>query len=217
MASIISRWDRTSFYLNRIVYYAGFGAAALFMLSYLAEVLFTVAIGILICAGISVLLDTILLYQRSHGIRALRIVNERLSNGDENRIIIQLKNDYDFKINCSIIEELPMQFQERKWKRKISIPANASIEFEYNLKPVERGEYQFGSINVYVEGPLKLVRRRYISGQPQKVKVYPSFIQMRRYQLMAVGTQVQQSGVKRVRKLGHSLEFEQIKEYVRGD
>jgi uncharacterized protein (DUF58 family) len=34
---------------------------------------------------------------------------------------------------------------------------------------------------------------------------------------MAVANHMQQTGVKRLRKLGHSMEFEQIKEYVRGD
>jgi uncharacterized protein (DUF58 family) len=40
---------------------------------------------------------------------------------------------------------------------------------------------------------------------------------MRRYQLHAIGSHLQEAGVKRMRKLGHSMEFEQIKEYVRGD
>jgi uncharacterized protein (DUF58 family) len=40
---------------------------------------------------------------------------------------------------------------------------------------------------------------------------------MRRYQLNAIGSHVHETGVKRMRKLGHSMEFEQIKEYVRGD
>ena len=42
-------------------------------------------------------------------------------------------------------------------------------------------------------------------------------MQMRRYHLLAVSNRLQEVGVKRVRKLGHSMEFEQIKEYVPGD
>jgi len=62
-----------------------------------------------------------------------------------------------------------------------------------------------------------LVKRRYIFPARKTVKVYPSYIQMRRYQLLAVSNRLQEAGVKRIRKLGHSMEFEQIKEYVRGD
>jgi uncharacterized protein (DUF58 family) len=61
------------------------------------------------------------------------------------------------------------------------------------------------------------VKRRYIFPANKTVKVYPSYIQMRRYQLLAASNKLQEAGVKRIRKIGHSMEFEHIKEYVRGD
>ena len=64
---------------------------------------------------------------------------------------------------------------------------------------------------------MQLVRRRFVFPAHQVVKVYPSYVQMRKYQLLAVSNRLQEVGVKRIRKIGHSMEFEQIKEYVRGD
>jgi len=214
---LISFWDTTTFYLTKVVYYAIFSVAVLFMLGYLVSELFTAAIVVLLFAAISVLLDFYLLYRQNNGVEAERAVGERLSNGDENKIAIHLKNNYDYKILCTIIDELPYQLQEREWHRELQIDANAKTVLEYFIKPLERGEYDFGNINVYVDGPLKLVRRRYIFSQEKTVKVYPSYIQMRRYQLHAIGSHLQDAGVKRMRKIGHSMEFEQIKEYVRGD
>ncbi|HEU4470018.1 MAG TPA: DUF58 domain-containing protein [Flavisolibacter sp.] len=214
---IINFWDRTSFYLSRPVYVAGFTAAAFFMLSYFLPLLFNLALILLLFAGIAVTVDAIFLYSRRKGILSERLLNERLSNGDQNKIIIKLRNRYGYRIQGLLIDELPYQFQERKWQRQVDIEGGASQEIEYFLKPLERGAYEFGNINVYVRGPLRMTRRRYIFRAERTVKVYPSYIQMRRYQLMAVGSSVQQSGMKRMRKLGHSLEFEQIKDYVRGD
>lgn len=214
---LISFWDTTSFYLNRIIYYAVFGVAVLFMLSYIVPELFIIAIIALIFAAISVLVDFYLLYRERNGVNAERFTAERLSNGDENKITISLKNNYDYKIICTVIDELPYQLQERNWKRELQLDTNAETVLEYFIKPQERGEYNFGNINVYVDGPLKLVRRRYIFQQGKIVKVYPSYIQMRRYQLHAMASHLPDTGVKRMRKLGHSMEFEQIKEYVRGD
>ncbi|MFL5742058.1 MAG: DUF58 domain-containing protein [Flavisolibacter sp.] len=213
----VAYWDNTSFYLNRVVYYAGFAVAALFMLSYFVDALFTVGLILLLFLAICIFAEFILLYGRRNAIQAHRTVPDRLSNGDENRITISLRNGYDFKITCIIIEDLPYQFQERKWRRKLDMDSNTSTSLEYSLKPQERGEYNFGKINLYVEGPLKLIRRRFNFKEDKTVKVYPSYVQMRRYQLTAVGTHLQQSGVKRMRRLGHSMEFEQIKDYVRGD
>ena len=158
-----------------------------------------------------------LAYSKRNGIAAERVLSDRFSIGDLNKVIIQLKNNYGFPVKASIIDELPVQFQERKWLRKINIDRTGLYELEYFLKPTTRGEYVFEDINVYVHAPLQLVKRRYIFPAHTVVKVYPSYIQMRRYQLLAVSNRLQEAGVKTIRRIGHSMEFEQIKEYVRGD
>ncbi len=216
MQRLIAIWDNTSLRLNRPFYYTGLASATIFMLSYFADVLFNIALALLFFTAITMLVEIFLLY-RVKGIKAERIVADRLSNGDMNRIVIPIQSSYDYKINCTVIDELPFQLQLRNWKRKLQVDALGHYDLVYEINPVERGEYQFGNINIYVKGPIGLVSRRYIIPQEQVVKVYPSFVQMRRYQLMAVGTHLHESGVKRVRKLGHSMEFEQIKEYVIGD
>ncbi|MDQ6610589.1 MAG: DUF58 domain-containing protein [Bacteroidota bacterium] len=214
--SIINFWDNTSFYLNTKVYYAGYIIAAIFVLSFFVPPLQTIALFLLLGIVILIFADTVLLYHK-RGIGSERIVPARMSNGDENKIVLVIRNAYSFKISCTIIDELPYQFQERAWKKTLEIEGQSTTEFEYYVKPKERGEYHFGHINIYTAGPLQMVKRRAILGEEQIVKVYPSYIQMRRYQLMAVANTLNQSGMKRMRKIGHSIEFEQIKEYVAGD
>ena len=206
-----------SFYLSPFFYYSCFAAAALFVLSYFFEPLFLIANVLLLFALIAVLVDTLLLYQKMGGVDAIRMMQDRFSNGDDNKVTIELENEYGFTVHCSLIDELPFQFQERNWKREVWLKANTKSDIVYSLKPQERGEYSFGNIHVFVTSPLKLVIRRFTFEQTVTVKVYPSFFQMRRYQLLATTHRLQEAGVKRMRRLGHSLEFEQIKEYVRGD
>ncbi|HEV7331440.1 MAG TPA: DUF58 domain-containing protein [Flavisolibacter sp.] len=214
--SILNFWDNTSFYLERKVYYSGYGIAAIFVLSFFVPVLQTIALFLLLAVGILVVIDALLLYQKK-GIYAERLLPERLSNGDQNKVVITFHNQYNFTATGTVIEELPFQFQERKWNRPLLIDGYGTAEMIYTVTPQERGEYSFGHINVFVNGPLRVVQRRYRLGEEQTVKVYPSFIQMRKYQLLAIANRLQESGVKRMRKLGHSMEFEQVKEYVRGD
>ena len=213
----LTYWDTTSFYLQTAVYYVGFGVAALFVLSYFISVLFDMALLLLIFLFLAVVIDAYLLYRKRNGMEAERVTGVKFSNGDLNKVEITLQNRYDFQLGCTVIDELPHQFQERKWKYESVIEPGESVRFDYKVRPQERGEYQFGNINVFARGPLKLVARRYIFRKEAVVKVYPSYIQMRRFSLMAVADHMQHSGVKRMRKLGHSMEFEQIKEYVRGD
>jgi len=206
-----------SFYFNRIVYYAALTASAFFVISYFIPVIFTVGVVLLSFLIIAILIDCFLLYSKKKGIDAYRVTTDRFSNGDENKVTIELENEYGFKIRCKLIDELPFQFQNRNWKKVELLDAGAEATVNYFLKPQGRGEYNFGNINVFVSSPLRLVTRRYSFEQKETVKVYPSYIQMRRYQLLATANRLQEAGVKRLRKLGHSMEFEQIKEYVVGD
>jgi uncharacterized protein (DUF58 family) len=206
-----------SFWLNKTVYYVTGGIAALFILSLFLPALFRIAILLLVLLGIAILLDTLLLYGKKKGINAERITADRFSVGDDNKVSLVLTNQYAYPVHVSVIDEIPVQFQDRTWLQKARIDNKQAFELEYLLKPLSRGEYVFDNINVFVHGPLRLVIRRYIFEANRTVKVYPSFIQMRKYQLLAVSNKLQEVGVKRIRKLGHSMEFEQIKEYVRGD
>jgi len=215
--SILIFFKNSSFYLNRLVFFIAFCASVLFVISYFIPLFFDIALAILLFTIIAVCIDAILLYSKNPGLTARREVPDRLSNGDENHILIEIENNYGFKIHAKIIDELPFQLQERNWFRKLFIAPGIAAVIDYMVKPLQRGEYNFGAINIYAESPMKLVRRRYIINQEQTVKVYPSYIQMRRYQLMAATNRLQESGTQRLRKLGQSMEFEQIKEYVRGD
>ncbi len=192
-------------------------AAVVYVMSYFFPALFQVGGLILALLGIAVAIDAILVYSKKDGIKAERIVADRFSIGDFNKITIQLVNQYAFNTRVSVIDELPAQFQERNWIRKADLENNTAFNLEYSLRPASRGEYFFHDINVFIHAPLKLVKRRFIFRQEQVVRVYPSYLQMRRYQLLAVSNRLQEAGVKKIRKLGHSMEFEQIKEYVRGD
>jgi uncharacterized protein (DUF58 family) len=166
---------------------------------------------------LSIIIDAVLVYSRKEGIIAERDSPDRFSIGDVNKVELLVTNRYPFHVRISVIDELPPQFQERKWLQRARVEKDSQKVISYTLKPITRGEYNFGDINVFIHGPLALVKRRYVFPAEQMVKVYPSYMQMRRYQLLAVSNRLQEVGVKRTRKIGHSMEFEQIKEYVRGD
>lgn len=206
-----------SFYFRNPVYYIAGAASVVFVISYFFPALYRIAGLILLFMAIAIVLDALLLYAKKNGILAQRLMSERFSIGDENKVVLKITNAYNFPAQIGIIDELPDQFQERNWSRRMKIASQEEQELTYSLRPTSRGEYVFHDINIFVTGPLQLVKRRYVFAAGQVVKVYPSYVQMRRYQLLAVANRLQELGVRRMRQLGHSMEFEQIKEYVRGD
>ena len=116
-----------------------------------------------------------------------------------------------------IIDEIPFQFQIRNFEIKRKIKASSEDEINYHLRPTERGEYSFGNLNVYVSSPLHLISRRFTFDKDQMVPTYPSYIQLRKYDLIAFSNNLFQYGIKKIRRIGHTMEFEQIKEYIPGD
>ncbi|MBD1365598.1 DUF58 domain-containing protein [Mucilaginibacter sp. ZT4R22] len=162
-------------------------------------------------------IDLLMLYRVKDAMFAKRHAPERLSNSDDNELGIYIENRYSFSVSVGIIDEIPVQFQKRDVWFKTSLKAGEHKLISYLLRPLKRGEYVFGSIRVFVRSPLGLVSRRFNFGQAETLPVYPSFLQMRKYELMAISNRLTEIGIKKIRRLGHSLEFEQIKNYVPGD
>jgi uncharacterized protein (DUF58 family) len=189
----------------------------LFVGGYFFPMLVAVAKAALYAVVVLLAIDLLLLYRTHKGVTASRGLADRLSNGDDNEVRIYLENFYSFRAGVAVIDEIPAQFQRRDFVLETALPAGAMKTLAYSLRPVERGEYQFGVINVYVSSPIGLATRRFTHESARLVPVYPSYLQMRRYELYAISNRLTEAGIKKVRRLGHTLEFEQIREYVAGD
>ena len=185
-------------------------------MSFWVNVLFTIAAISIFLFALLALGDFIALY-KNKGLQGERILPEKFSNSDENPVVMSFKNRYGFPVHLEIIDEIPVQFQKRDFLKRRIIPSGGGTSLDYQMRPVERGEYIFGRLNCFVSSKLKIFKRRYIFNKDQMVKVYPSFIQMKKYDFLAIDNRLTQVGLKKIRRLGHTMEFEQIKEYVRGD
>lgn len=172
-----------------------------------------VALALLILA---VVLDLFLLY-RTKGIEASRQCSPRFSNGDDNEVRIRVESRYAFPVRLSVVDEIPVIFQQRNICFKLSLHSGEGKTISYELRPTRRGTYPFGFIRVFASTRLGLIERRFTCGQPQKIKVYPSYLMLHRYELLAMSDNLTELGIKKVRRVGHQTEFEQIKDYVKGD
>ena len=206
-----------SLYLPRRFFMVLLALVCLFLLSYSFKSLegFIVGLGAL-WMGV-IIYEIVNLYRLKTGIIGERNVPFRLSNGDQNDVSLRIINQYPFHVTLEVIDELPYQFQKRDLGWEINIKSGEEETLNYQLRPVKRGEYEFGCINIFVSFFTGMVQRRYKLGLPETVKVYPSFLMMKQFEFVAFSHQLTDYGIKRVRRLGHTMEFEQIKEYVRGD
>lgn len=208
---------RLSFYFTGLFYACCGIIIVLFVLAFFFPVLEQVGVIAVLCVSITVLLDMVISYTKKIPVTATRVCGDRFSNSDDNKVLLHVHNLLPYKIAIAVIDELPFQFQARNWKTTLTVPAGVTSTITYLVKPQERGVYQFGKVNIFITGVLRMVIRQVKAGEEKEVAAYPSYLQMRRFQLMAATNQLQEVGSRRLRKLGNSLEFEQIREYVLGD
>lgn len=209
------RFIKSLYFTPRFFYLLTAWALA-FALSYWLKPLYA-WVWLTVLGGVClILMEIIMLYQKK-AFYARRLLPEKFSNGDPNPVNIQVQNKFPFTIYGTVIDELPVQLQKRDFSISFSLTGKNQTTLQYEIRPVERGEYHFGRINVYINTRIGLCRRRFKFDNGQMVKVYPSFIQMKKYDFLAVSNRLLFSGIKKIRRIGHTMEFEQIKEYAPGD
>jgi uncharacterized protein (DUF58 family) len=205
-----------NFYLTQRFFICLLGFAFLFVLAFFFRPLFLVAQVLLSCFLFVFSLDVLLLFAQRKPLDISRDYPEKLSNGDENHLKITLLSRYARPVFTRVLEELPAQFQKRDFACQARLRFSIPHSIEYRLRPLQRGEYHFGNCNVLVKY-MGFAERRIVLKEERMLPCYPSFIQLRKYLLMATTYRLSELGVKRIRKIGATLEFERVKEYTHGD
>ena len=204
-------------FLNSRLFTAMGGLAVLFVLSFAFPALFLPARLCALALALLVVADAFILFRFSLPLSGNRDLPRVCSLGDPNPVSVRLHNHTNLTLYCTLIDELPQQLQIRDFEQRVVIPPESSISAHHQLDPKVRGEYAFGFLYAYASTALGLLRRRIVIANPAMVPVLPSIIQMKKYELHSFNRLAQFHGLKRLRRIGHSYEFEQIKNYVRGD
>jgi len=207
-------WNQL-FLSPRLLFIMG-GISILYLVSYFVPVIQMVPhllTGLLL---IFTIVDTLVLFYQPK-IEGQRQVQERFSNSDQNLVSIVLKNKYPFSVHLKIVEELPYQFQLRNKILFTTMKPGTTQTLQYQLRPTERGVYHFGLLNIVTRSPIGLIYRRYVEGDAQTVLVYPSYLQLSKYEMKHYANKTPYEGNKKHQRIGNSSEFDQIKDYILGD
>jgi uncharacterized protein (DUF58 family) len=146
-----------------------------------------------------------------------RIVPEKLSNGDANELIIKVKSLYKFKVFVELLEDLPFQFEAFDYRRNFDLTYKELKQLTCVLQPKTRGLYDFGNAYILSKSKLGLIKKRHVVEMSQSSACYPSFLQLRKFEFLAISNKLVSYGLKKVRSVEQNTEFAQIKEYNSGD
>ncbi len=193
------------------------GVVTLFVVSFAVEAIYGMVWLLFLSVLGLTLIELLFLFFSKQKIQVTRVLPEKLSNGDENDIYLNFRNPFSLKIYAQIIDELPAQFQSRDFTHQTEFNPKGNSTLHYRVRPQVRGVYEFGHVRIFASTLLGLVQRRYSSAEPQTVKCYPAFLALRNMDIRAIANEQVIMGSRKIRRIGSTMEFEQIKEYVIGD
>ncbi len=189
----------------------------LFLLSFFFPLLFLPTLGLLGLLALLTLTDAWLLFRAISPVEGIRQLNRVFSLGETQEVSLSLKNNTGLSLKTILIDELPEQLQIRDFLLTTTLAPFGEKTLHYPLRPLTRGVYHFGYLNTYLFTSIGLLHRRLLLATPEEVAVYPSIVQMKKFEFMGLHRLSATEGLKKIRRIGHSYEFEQIRNYVPGD
>jgi uncharacterized protein (DUF58 family) len=148
---------------------------------------------------------------------ARRFVSASLPLGIWHEVVLRFSNPLARAVRLETYDRHPAGCELRGLPQSVAVPAGGWAEVRYALRPVERGEQQFGAIDTRVASPLGLWQLRQALGEPGLVRVYPNFAALTKYALLATDNRLSQIGILQRRRRGEGMDFHQLREYRQGD
>jgi len=141
----------------------------------------------------------------------------KLSLGDDNPVRLRVRSLRRRTTTFWLRDEPPADFRVSQRILTGQVRPRQVWDGVYTVKPIERGDYIFGDINLRWLGPLGLVVRQGKVKAAAPVKVYPSLLDVRRYDLLLRRNRLQEVGLRNARLFGQGSEFERLREYLSDD
>jgi len=204
-------------YLTPRFFYAWGIVVFSFIVSYAFAWLLPLAVVALVTLLVLTIADAVLLFSSNIQLQVNRVVAHIVSIGHPVIINYVVTNFSTIKLQAKLLDELPEQLQIRNFNISFTVDARSKQNQEYTFKPLTRGEYEFGTLHCLIASAVGLVQRRLQVAQNETIAVYPSIIEMKQYELAGFNRNTTEHGIKKLRRIGHSYEFEQIRSYVKGD
>lgn len=182
----------------------------------LSPLLLWLALAYLIAVGALVVVDYALT-PRPESFEIERINDTKLSLGADNLITLLAANRSSRSLRFSLRDEHPYQFIADATILDGEVKPYEVYEARYHVRPLQRGDYTFGDINVRYQSMLKTFVRQARYPATAQVKVYPNVLDVRKYDLLARKGLLFELGLRAARVFGAGTEFERLREYNTDD
>jgi uncharacterized protein (DUF58 family) len=150
--------------------------------------------------------------------RVSRQHDDKLSLGVPNPVHLDIESRGQRAFAITLRDEPPIGFVVTdSATHRATLNPRETLPLKYHVRPLQRGDFAFGDLNLRWSGPLGMVVRQAVIPAAETVKVYPNLYEIRRYELLVRRDQLAEMGLRNVRMRGEGTAFESLRDYTPDD
>jgi uncharacterized protein (DUF58 family) len=146
-----------------------------------------------------------------------RLIPGSLALGVEHEVSLHITNGSTRSVHLEVHDHYPQGADVSGQQQAATVASAGWAQIAYRLRPVLRGDLQFGRIEIRLASPLRWWQSKRAIGEAQQVRVYPNFAELTRFAILATDHRLSQIGLLQRRRRGEGLDFHQLREYREGD
>lgn len=167
-------------------------------------------------ALIIVLLD-FLLSRRLPPVEITRDLPGNLAVDKWTPVTLLIRHHFTHAKQVRVFDGVPSSSDYQHLPLTLELKPNQISKSEYLLRPLERGSLLINKSHIEFNSPLGLWNIRYWTGATSESKVYPDFVAIANYAILATENHTSQMGIRKKQRRGEGLDFHQLREYRQGD
>lgn len=171
----------------------------------------------LFCGLIIIALLDFMLSRRLPPVEITREVAGNLAVDKWAPVRLRIKHNFTQPTQIKIFDGVPNSADHDNLPLTIELQPNHNSRNEYQLRPLVRGAENINQAQVEFYSPLGFWAIRYWTGEVTPIKVYPDFVAIANYAILATENHTSQMGIKKRQRRGEGMEFHQLRDYRQGD
>ena len=172
--------------------------------------------AIFIGAAVIAILDW-LLSRRLPPVEISRKLPGNLAVDKWTEVKLRIRHQFTDPVAIQIFDGVPADANHENLPLSIELEPNKISTSHYLLRPLVRGSLQLDKTHIEFKSPLGLWNIRYWAGETTTAKVFPDFVAIANYAILATENHTSQMGIKKKQRRGAGMEFHQLREYRQGD
>ncbi|MEZ5508861.1 MAG: DUF58 domain-containing protein [Gammaproteobacteria bacterium] len=150
-------------------------------------------------------------------IQVAREHHDSLALGAWSPVTLRLTHSFTRPVSISVFDHIPAGADADFPQQQGQLRPGQGTEFRYRLRLPQRGNHQFGLLDVLLTSHMGLWQRRIFCGESTALKVYPNYAAVSQYAMLAMEQQSGQLGIRKQQRRGEGMDFHQLREFRQGD